>query len=140
MATGLAASNTGALVSMRVSLLADRVNGSLADRREDAVAGVVHWEALDRDRENLIRLRDLDHGVGDFLPRQLEGVVHVVCERDDRGAGGLRLEFRVLVRSVHEPRDELQVAGAVAEFQAAADCTRGPIARRLEAGAREEAG
>ena len=108
-------------------------------RREDAVGGVVHRQALDRDCEDLIRLRDLDHGVRDLLPRQLERVVHVVRERHDRRPGGLRLELRVLVRSVHETRDELQVADAVAELEPAADRTRGPVARRLEAGAREEA-
>src|ERR1017187_6891432 len=140
MATGLVASNTEALLSIcRLSLLADLIHRALADRRQNAVGGVVHRLALDRDGEDLIRLRDLDDGIGDLLPRQLERVAHVVRQRDDRRAGSLRLELRVLVRSVHEPRDELQVARAVAELQPTADRAGGSVASRLEAGAGEEA-
>ena len=44
-------------VHRKCPLLADGVHAALADRREDAVGGVVDRQALDRDREDLVRLR-----------------------------------------------------------------------------------
>src|ERR1039457_3077305 len=53
MENGLVASKTGALLSIcRLSLLADLVYRTLADRRQNAVGGVVHRLALDRDGED----------------------------------------------------------------------------------------
>ena len=49
------------------------------------------------------------------------------------------LSFVYSVELLIEARDELEGAGAVAELQPAADRAGGRVARRLEAGAGEEA-
>lgn len=58
----------------------DAIDGDLGDRSEDAVAGAVHRQAIDSDRQDLVRFRDLDHEVGGRLPRQLYSVMTAVPE------------------------------------------------------------
>ena len=48
------------------ALLADPVPRGLADRREDAVAAVIHRQAVHPDGEDLVRFRDLHHGVDEI--------------------------------------------------------------------------